>query len=171
MAQHRDRRVTATCSCGQVEIEAWGKPIASVICHCDDCQAAGLILGALPGAPPMLDAAGGTATVLYRKDRVRFGKGAELLVSHKLSPDSATNRVVASCCNAPLAVTFDDARHWVPLYRDRLSGAVPPIQWRICTKFIPENTALPDAIPSSSMYPFGMMAALTLSALAMLLPG
>ena len=164
----KDRQVIARCRCGQVEIEAWGKPIASVICHCDDCQAAGRMLEALPGAEPVLDAAGGTGNVLYRKDRVTPSKGGHLLEAHKLTPESKTSRMVARCCNAPMAITFEDARHWVPLYRDRLSGAVPPVTWRICTKFLPEGTVLPDDTPSYSMYPFGMMAGLALSAVAML---
>ena len=164
----RDRQVIARCSCGQVEIEAWGKPIASVICHCDDCQAAGRMLEALPDAPPVLDGAGGTPNVLYRKDRVVPTKGWHLLEAHKLTPGSKTNRMVAKCCNAPMAVTFDDARHWVPLYRDRLSGTVPPSEWRICTKFVPEGTALPSEPPAHAMYPFAMMSALALSAVAML---
>lgn len=164
----KERVVTARCTCGRVEIEAWGKPIASVICHCDDCQAAGQMLAALPGAPRLLDAAGGTANVLYRKDRVRPVKGGQLLEAHKLTPESRTNRMVATCCHAPMAITFDDARHWVPLYRDRLDGAVPPVEWRICTKFMPEGAALPDDVPGFGMYPFGMMAGLALSALAML---
>ena len=158
----------ARCSCGQVEIEAWGKPIASVICHCDDCQAAGLALAALPEAPLLLDAAGGTGNVLYRKDRVQVAKGGHLLEAHKLRPESKTSRMVAKCCNAPMAVTFDDARHWVPLYRDRLSGAVPAVEWRICTKFVPEGVTMPDDVPAHAMYPLGMMASLALSALAML---
>ena len=159
----------ARCSCGQVEIEAWGKPIASVICHCDDCQAAGLAVAALPEAPLLLDAAGGTGNVLYRKDRVRSTKGWHLLEAHKLKPDSKTNRMVARCCNTPMAITFDDNRHWVPLYRARLDGAVPPVEWRICTKFVPEGTALPSEPPAHAMYPFAMMSALALSAVAMLL--
>jgi hypothetical protein len=152
-----------------VEIEAWGKPIASVICHCDDCQGAGKMLAELPGAPPVLDSAGGTGNVLYRKDRVQLLKGGYLLQAHKLTPESKTNRMVASCCNAPMAVTFDDARHWVPLFRDRLGGAVPPLQWRICTKFVAEGVALPGDARAFAMYPFGMMAGLALSAVAMLL--
>lgn len=166
-----DRPVVARCTCGEVEIEAWGTPIASLICHCDDCQAAGRSLSALPGAPPILDAAGGTANILYRKDRVRPVKGWHLLEPHKLTPDSKTSRMVARCCNAPIAITFDDARHWVPLYRDRLSGAVQPVEWRICTRFLPEGTALPDSLPAHRMYPFALMASLALSAVAMLLPG
>lgn len=164
----KDRQIIARCICGQVEIEAWGKPIGSVICHCDDCRAAGLTLAALPGAPPLLDAYGGTANVLYRKDRVTPIKGGLLLEPHKLRPDSKTNRMVAKCCNAPMAVTFDDARHWVPLYRDRLSGAVPETEWRICTRFVGEVVTLPADPPAHAMYPFGMMAALALSAVAML---
>lgn len=166
----KDRQVIARCSCGQVEIEAWGKPIASVICHCDDCQAAGRAIAALPEAPPLLDAAGGTANVLYRRDRIVPRKGGELLHAHKLTPETRTNRMVATCCNAPMAITFDDNRHWVPLYRGRLDGPVPPVQWRICTKFAPEGVPMPDAVPTYPMYPFGMMSALALSALAMLMP-
>jgi len=116
----------------------------------------------------MLDAFGGTANVLYRKDRVAPSKGGLLLEPHKLRPDSRTNRMVAKCCNTPMAITFDDARHWVPLYRDRLSGAVPPVEWRICTRFVGEGVALPEDVPTHAKYPFGMMAALALSALSML---
>ena len=169
MAEGRSRQVVARCSCGQVEIEAWGKPIVSVICHCDDCQVAGQMLAELPGAPAVLDAAGGTASVLYRKDRVQLLKGGHLLQAHKLTPDSKTSRMVANCCNAPMAVTFDDARHWVPLFRDRLGDAAPPVQWRICTRFVPEGVALPNDAPAYAMYPIGMMAGLALSAVAMLL--
>jgi hypothetical protein len=68
-----------------------------------------------------------------------------------------------------MAITFDDARHWVPLYRDRLEGAVPPVKWRICTKFLPDGTVLPDATPSFAMYPFDMMWALAISAVGVLL--
>ena len=164
----KDRLVTARCSCGQVEIEAWGKPIASVTCHCDDCQAAGDMLADLPGAPSVQDAAGGTANALYRKDRVRPTKGWHLLEAHKLKPDSQTNRMVAKCCNTPMAITFDDARHWVPLYRGVLDGAVPPVEWRICTRFVPEGVKLPDDVPGHAMYPFAMMTGLALSAVAML---
>lgn len=164
----KERQVIARCRCGEVEIEAWGNPIGCVICHCDDCRMAGLALAALPDAPPLLDEAGGTANVLYRKDRVAPLKGGHLLHAHKLTPASKTNRMVATCCNSPMAITFDDARHWVPLYRDRLEGAVPPVQWRICTKFRPPGTDLPEDVPSHDMYPFGMMAALALSAMAML---
>jgi hypothetical protein len=163
-----DRQVIARCNCGQVEIEARGKPIASVICHCDDCQAAGRMLAELPGAPHLLDGAGGTANVLYRKDRVTPIKGWHLLEAHKLTPESKTNRMVAKCCNTPMAITFDDARHWVPLYRNRLEGAVPPVQWRICTKFAPPGIDVPKDVPGFEMYPFGMMAGLALSAVAML---
>lgn len=165
----KDRQVIARCNCGQVEIEAWGKPIGSVICHCDDCQAAGRMLEALPGAPPVLDTAGGTANVLYRKDRVKPTKGWHLLEAHKLTPESKTNRMVAKCCNAPMAVTFDDARHWVPLYRDRLTGVVLPAQWRICTKFVPEGVTIPEGVPRYSMYPFEMMWGLATSAVGVLL--
>jgi len=30
--------MTATCSCGGVELEAFGRPIVSSVCYCDDCR-------------------------------------------------------------------------------------------------------------------------------------
>lgn len=111
---------TARCACGQVEIELAGEPIVSAICHCDDCQAGSLMIEALPGAPALLDAAGGTAYVHYRKDRVRILRGADLLRSLKLRPGSHTSRVIASCCNSAMLITFDTALHWRPVYRGRL---------------------------------------------------
>jgi len=62
--------MTASCSCGSVELEAVGAPIASVVCYCDDCQEGSRQIEALPNARPVQDPDGGTAYVLYRKDRV-----------------------------------------------------------------------------------------------------
>jgi hypothetical protein len=64
---------------------------------------------------------------------------------------------------------FEDARHWVPVYRTRIQGELPPLQFRICTKFRTQNGELPDDVPSSSMYPFGLMLKLAISKIAMLL--
>jgi hypothetical protein len=64
---------------------------------------------------------------------------------------------------------FDDAKHWVPVYRGRFQGDIPPLQWRICTKFKPENAEIPKDIPSFTMYPAGFMLKLLASKLSMLL--
>lgn len=159
--------VIARCSCGRVEYEAIGRPIVSLVCFCDDCQAGSRQLEALPGAAPFRDPDGGTAYVSYRKDRVRCARGAELLQSHKLRPGSATNRVVASCCNSPMVMSFDDAKHWVPVYRARLTGDAPQVEMRICTKFAPGGPGSSD-VPSHPGYPIKLVAKLLAARVAML---
>lgn len=159
---------TARCSCGSVEIEAFGTPITSVVCYCDSCQEGSRQIEALTKAVPILGPDCGTAYILYRKDRIKYSKGAELLKSYTIEEKSTTSRVVAACCNSAMVMRFDDAKHWVPVYRARFQGAIPPLQWRICTKFKPENAAVPTDIPSSPMYPAGFVWKLLTSKLSML---
>lgn len=157
----------ARCACGGVELEAFGAPIASVVCYCDDCQEGARRLELLPDAGPVADPDGGAAYVLYRTDRVRYAKGAHLLEAHKIEAASPTNRLVAACCHAAMAMTFDDTRHWTPVFRARFQGEPPPLQWRICTKFKSAGVPLPGDAPSSAGYPFGFMARLLTSFAAM----
>jgi len=159
---------TARCSCGSVEIEAFGTPITSVVCYCDTCQEGSRQIEALTNAAPILSADGGTAYILYRKDRIKYAKGTELLKAIKLDERSTTSRVVAVCCNSALVMRFDDVKHWVPVYRARFQGDLPPVQWRICTKFKPENAQIPADVPSSAMYPAGFIWKLLASKLSML---
>lgn len=163
--------MVAHCVCRSVEIECPGAPITSLVCYCDTCQEGSGQLEALPNAAPVREADGGTGYVSYRKDRVRFVSGTHLLRDIKLSEDSATVRVVAGCCNAAMFMKFEDARHWVAVYRSRIQGELPPLEFRICTKFRTQNGELPDDVPSSSMYPFGLMLKLATSKIAMLLGG
>jgi hypothetical protein len=137
----------ARCTCGNVEYEATGDPILGVACYCDDCQEGARRIEALPGAPPVRDPDGGVSYILYRKDRVRCIKGGGLVQSHKLRQKTDTNRVVATCCNSAMAMTFDDSKHWVPVYRTRLQNA-PPVDMRICTKFAPDAAAIPRDVPT-----------------------
>jgi len=157
------------CSCGSVEVETFGDPITSTVCYCDTCQEGSRQIEALPHAAPILGPDGGTAYVLYRKDRIKYSKGAELLKAYKIDEKSTTNRVVATCCNSAMVMRFDDAKHWVPVYRERFQGHPPPLQWRICTKFAPKSAEIPKDIPSSAMYPPGLMLKLLTSKLSMLL--
>ncbi len=48
-----------------------------------------------------------------------------LLKGLKLKEKSATNRVVATCCNSAMVLNFDDGKPWVSVYRRRLAGDVP----------------------------------------------
>ena len=90
---------TARCSCGSVEIEAFGTPITSLVCYCDSCQKGSHQLEALTGAGPILDSDGGTGYVSYRKDRVRYAKGAELLKGYQVDDidDEPRCRDVLQC--------------------------------------------------------------------------
>lgn len=138
----------ARCACGSVEYEATGEPILGVVCYCDDCQEGARRIEVLLNAPRVRDPDGGIAYILFRKDRVRCIRGGGLLQSHKLEPKTDTNRMVATCCNAAMTMTFDDSRHWVPVYRRRIEGAVPPVDMRICTKFAPDAAAIPRGVPA-----------------------
>jgi hypothetical protein len=82
--------MTATCGCGAVEVRAFGKPIVSAVCYCDDCQKGAGEIEALPNAPAVRDGDGGTAYMLYRRDRFECSAGAERLKPHKLKETSPT---------------------------------------------------------------------------------
>ncbi|UVC19192.1 hypothetical protein IHQ72_30360 [Mesorhizobium onobrychidis] len=121
---------TATCVCGRVLLEAGGKPIVSAACYCASCQSAGRQLEALPGAPPLLEADGGTSVVLFRRDRVRCVRGHDLLAEHRLEPSSKTRRVVATWCNSAMFLDFTKG-HWLTLYKERIpADDRPPLEMR-----------------------------------------
>lgn len=141
--------VVAACACGKVELEAKGAPIATAICYCNDCQAGGRMIEALPNASKVLNDDGGSDYILYRKDRARVAKGAELLKPLKLKDGSSTNRVIATCCNSAVMLNFDGAHHWIDFYRNRITrGSVPPVQMLVCTKAAPEPKRLPKGVPN-----------------------
>jgi hypothetical protein len=139
--------MTASCRCGAVALEVIGPPIVTAGCYCQSCQAAGEQIERLAGAPPMLDADGGTAFVLQRKDRVRCVRGGERLEAHRLKPDSPTRRMVATCCNSAMFLEFSKG-HWLSLYRGRLPEGAPPLEMRVMTADRREGVELPGDIPS-----------------------
>lgn len=156
-----------SCTCGSVTLKLTGKAIACLSCYCDDCQAGARQIEALPGAGKVTRDGGGTEYVMYREDRMAIRKGAAHLNDVKLSDDSATSRVVASCCNAAMCLNFSDSRHWVSLYRARFEDDAPPLDVRMCTKFKPEGAVIPDDVPSVSSYSLKFMGKLVLSRVAM----
>jgi hypothetical protein len=160
---------TARCSCGSVELEAIGSPIVGAACYCGDCQEGARQIEALPNAGPVQDQDGGTAYLLYRKDRVRYLRGAQFLQGYKIKEKSATNRVVATCCNSAMLLNFDGGPHWVSLYRARFVGDVPPLQMRINTKFKPVNSVVPNDVPAYSSFPLKFVGKLIAAKVAMLL--
>jgi hypothetical protein len=160
---------TVNCVCGQVTVTAIGTPIASVICYCDDCQEGARQIRSLPNAVSIAEPDGGTAYLAYRKDRVKYLKGASLLRHHKIRENSATNRLIATCCNSAVLLNFDDGRHWVDLYRSRCEGDLAPVQMRICTKFKPAGVAIPTDVPQYSRYPMLLLVKLVLAKVGMLI--
>jgi hypothetical protein len=160
-------RYTSSCVCGKVSLETFGAPIAIVACHCSDCRAAARQIEAMPGAAPVLDPSGGTAFLLFRRDRMSQARGAELLRGLKLEASSATSRYVATCCNTMMNLGFDDSKHWVSMNRERFQGDMPAVQMRICTGSLPGVTQ-PTDLPCHPGYPIRFIARLMLARLAML---
>lgn len=141
-----------SCACGKVVCAATGAPILTAVCYCDDCQRAAQQIGVLSNSPPMIDADGGTAYVLYRKDRFKCVRGQELLRDIRLKDGSPTRRVVAGCCNAAMYLDFQKG-HWVSVYRARIQGVAPPIQMLIQTRFMPQPGQAPRDIPAYRAFP------------------
>ena len=162
----KNKRV-ARCRCGNVELETIGIPIWSAACHCDDCQKGSSQIERLQDAPPILDRAGGTAYLLYRKDRMKCLKGAEHLHDYRLKNESPTRRVVATCCNSFMFLDFQKG-HWFSMCRGRFKGNILPLQMRIQTKFKPESSELPNDAPIYSSYPLRFIGKLMVARVAML---
>ncbi len=168
---HRPHQTSTTveCACRRVTVEAIGPPITAVVCYCDDCQEGARQIQALPDAVSVQDQDGGTGYVVYRKDRVKCLKGASLLRRHKIRANSATNRVIATCCNSAILLNFDDGKHWVDLYRSRCQGQVLPVQMRICTKFKPLDAHISTDVRQYPRYPISLLVKLVLARVAMML--
>ena len=160
--------VTTACKCGKVELKATGAPIAAAICYCNDCQAGGRMIEALPGAPKVLNEDGGTDYILYRKDRACVVKGADLLKPLKLKEGSGTNRVIATCCNSAVMLSFDGVNHWVDFYRKRITGGrVPSVQMLVCTRTAPASERLPQGVPNYPAHSLRFIGKLLRAKLAM----
>src|SRR3546814_14853405 len=102
MAGNDDRteRRIASCQCGAVTLELAGKPIVAATCYCHSCQATGKEFAALPGAPAVVGADGGTPFVLMRKDRLTWLSGSDRLGEHRLTPDRSEERRVGTECGS-----------------------------------------------------------------------
>ena len=125
--------LSASCTCGQVTLEADGAPILSTVCYCESCRSAARQFEQAPGAPSVLSSDGGVDYCLFRKDRVRITRGAAHLRAHRLTEASPTRRVTAACCNAPMFLDFTSG-HWLTLYRDRLPEDAPPLEMGVMAK-------------------------------------
>jgi hypothetical protein len=148
------------CACGHVRLDVRNAPIVTAACHCNSCRAAGERLQALPGAPQILGANGGTHFVLFRKDRVRFLGGSERLASLRLTPESKTRRAIATCCNTPIFLEFESG-HWLSLYGVLWpAGSRPPLDLRTMTSDLPDRSMLPDDVPNPKRHTLSFFARL-----------
>ena len=145
MSDGATKTLLARCACGCVEYEAVGAPITSAICYCASCQKAGRDFEQFPNAPPVLDSDGGTAFVLYRRDRVRRRQGH--LREYRLKANSPTRRIVASCCNSAIFLDFTKG-HWLSIYRCRLPPDAPKIEMRLMTQDRQAPGALASDVPN-----------------------
>lgn len=140
---------TLACQCGAVRLEAEGEPMITAECYCTSCRTASGRIEAIPGAPHIRNAEGGTPYVLYRKDRVRFTTGTEQLREFRLKPDSPTRRVVAACCNTLVFTEFSKG-HWLSLNAQLWpSASRPAMQLRTMTGDLPEDVVLDDRLPKA----------------------
>ncbi len=145
--------LVATCTCGAVRVVVHGAPIATVICHCDDCQTAADQIEKQFGISGLLDGQGATSYLLAPKDRVEVVEGGEYLVAHKLRSESPTNRLITSCCNTPMMASFDRGPFWISLYRDRFGDDAPAPEMRVQTRHLPDGVTIPDDLPAHKAYP------------------
>ena len=134
------------CACGAVCFEAISPSMITVICHCTSCRTAGRTFDARSPVAPIVDVAGGTPVVLWRKDRVLCVRGSERLVAHRLNPEAPSRRMVASCCETPMFADFTKG-FWVSIYRSRVTDAPAP-SMRVMTGDAPDRVAFPeDGVP------------------------
>jgi hypothetical protein len=148
--------ITTSCRCGKVAFNLKGPPIVRVACYCTSCQTAGHAFVREFGPPSVVAEDGGTDMVLYRKDRVAQNSGSDWLREHRLTPDSATRRMVATCCGTPMVLDFTKG-HWLSFYRGRLPEDIPALDMRVMTQEKPVAVTLPDDVPVHATRSAGMM--------------
>lgn len=157
------------CQCGRVRFEATGAPILSAVCYCDDCQAGGKLIEALPDAGRVLEEDGGAAYLTYRDDRFRCVAGADLLKGYKLREKSPTKRFVATCCNSAMYLKFRPG-HWVSSYRNSYVEAdLPPIEMRTNTRYRVADTRIATDAPAYRRFPLRLFGKLLAARVAMAL--
>jgi hypothetical protein len=155
---------TLACSCGRFHVELAGDPFITAECHCNSCRTAS---GRLAAIPPVQARNGGTPYVLYRKDRVRFPDGTDLLRGYRLSASAPTRRTVTTCCNTPVFVEFKGG-HWLSLYASLWPSSVRPrMQIRTQTGDVPAGTVLDKALPAGTWTTAGFYGKLLAAWIAM----
>lgn len=157
MEKRDNSKLITSCRCGKVYFETSGTPIMTVACYCNSCREAGQQLETRPEAPAILEADGSTHYVMCRKDRVHCQQGHDLLREHRLTPESTTRRVVATCCNSAMFLEFISG-HWLSLYKNRFDQADQlPIEMRTMTVDRRAGVEFSDNIPSPEKHSIQFM--------------
>lgn len=152
------------CQCGQFHLELEGEPFIAAECHCNSCREAA---SRMHTVRPMTIGNGGTPFVLYRKDRVRFPEGTNMLEGHRLSEKAPTRRVVTTCCSTPVFLEFTGA-HWLSMYASLWpDNARPTIDIRTMTSDLAQPTTLDDSLPAGRWTTAGFYARLLAAWIAM----
>jgi hypothetical protein len=149
MTPKKHEQLLSQCQCGKVQFAAVGAPILTGSCFCASCQEAGRRLEQLAAAPRLLDPDGGSAVIVFRKDRVRCVIGLEHLEELRLKPESPTRRVIATCCNSAMFLDFTKG-HWLSMYRNRFPAGAPPLEMRVMTKDRRAGVELAGDVPNHS---------------------
>ncbi len=146
---------SVTCRCGAVRLTLSGSSIMSSECMCTSCRSASDVFAALPDGIGMTDGKGATHVIIHRADKVACDAGAEHLQQHRLTPDSPTRRILASCCNTPMFLDFEPG-HWVSLYginwpeNDR-----PAVEYRMFCNDLTDASRLSNDVPNGRPMPLG----------------
>ena len=117
---------TILCECGAVCLEILGTSMMSVVCDWPSCRTAGREFDARSRVAPFVDISGGTPVVLWRKDRVNCLRGCERLKAYRLTAESLSRRMVASCCETPMFGDFTEG-FWISILSWPDSRRTPPV--------------------------------------------
>lgn len=150
------QQMSASCQCGKVKFAVAGAPILTTACYCTSCREAGRRFEQRPETPAVREPDGSTDFILYRKDRVRCTAGEELLEEHRLTPESPSRRVVATCCGSAMFLEFAKG-HWLSMYRRRFPEDAPKLEMRVMTRDRNPDCELPDDVPGYATHSIRFM--------------
>ncbi len=158
----------ASCDCGKVRFRAVGRPIATAVCYCDDCQAGAQQMEALGATGTFRDAWRGTPYMSYRDGCLSCIEGSGLLEGVKLRHDAPTTRFITTCCRSPIYLKYGPG-WWVSVYRLRFGAGAAPIEFRSQTQHVARGEKLPGDVPVFRSFPPRLIAGLLKAGAAQLL--
>ncbi|MBU1305320.1 MAG: hypothetical protein KKF33_07350 [Alphaproteobacteria bacterium] len=155
-----DETTRLSCRCGKVHMAVRQAPMVVAECHCTSCRDASARMARLPDGQNVAEANGGTAYVLYRKDRMAITAGQEQLHTFVLGAGRTTRRVVATCCNTPMFLEFKGG-HWLSIYRTLWPADTrPALALRTMTGDRPAGAPLDGDVPAGALATTGFFARL-----------